>query len=114
MKQACINKICNLPLDFKQGDKSLNTLLSESQFQLFYKEITTDDIIQYLQIYPDLLDVWKQHSDDKRTSVGFYYRENYIGSVGHITFDKTFSSDTEACAEYILKEISFWLNVNYE
>ena len=114
MKQACIDKICNLPKAFKQGDKSLNILLTESKFQIFHKEINTYDIIQYLQLHPDLLDVWKQYSDDKRTSGGFYYCSKYIGSIDQITFDKTFTSDTEACAEYILKEISFWLHINYE
>ena len=114
MKQDCIDKICNFPLIFKQVDKSLNALLTETKFQLIYKEISIADIIHYLQIHPNLLDVWKQYSDDKRTSGGFYYRENYIGSIEDITFDKTFISDTEACAEYILREISFSLEINNE
>ena len=114
MKEECIAKICNLPITFNHGEKSLNTLLSESQFHQFYKEISTEDVIQYLQIHPDLLSVWKQYSDDKRTSGGFYYRSKCIGSIGNIPFDMTFTSDTEACAEYILKEISFWLHINYE
>ncbi len=114
MKQDCIDKICNLPLTFKQVDKSLNALLTETKFQFFYKEISIADIIQYLQIHPDLLDVWKQYSDDKRTSGGFYYHSKYIGSIDHITFDKTFTSDTAACAEYILREISYWLQIKYE
>ena len=114
MKQACIDKICNLPKTFKQGDKSLSTLLTESKFQTFHTEISIDDIIQYLKIHSDLLDIWKQYSDDKRTSGGFYYRSKYIGSIDHTTFDNTFTSDTEACAEYILKEISFWLHITNE
>lgn len=114
MKQDCIDEICNLPLTFKQSDKSLNAILTETKFQLFYKEISIADIIHYLQMHPNLLDVWKQFSDDKRTTGGFYYRENYIGSIDHITFDKIFTSDTEACAEYILKEVSFWLQLKYE
>ena len=114
MKQTCIDKICNLPITFKQGDKSLNTLLTESKFQLLHKEISTYDIINYLQMHQDLLDIWKQYSDDKRTSGGFYYRSKYISSIEDLTCDKTFSSDTEACAEYIIKETSFWLHINNE
>lgn len=114
MKQKCIERICNLTNAFNQGDISFDTLLRESQFQLFYKEIKTGDIIKDLQIYPDLVDDWKRYSDDKGTSGGFYYRSKHIGSVEDKTFDKTFNSDIEACSEYILKEISFWLHINHE
>ena len=114
MKQKCIDMICNLPNAFKQVDKSIDTLINESQFQLFYKEIRIEDIIKYLQIHPDLIEDWKQYSDDKRTSGGYYYRSMHIGSVENKTFDKTFTSDTEACAEYILKEVSFLMHNNYE
>lgn len=51
MKQDCIDKVCNLPLTFKQVDKSFNALLTETKFQFFYKEISIADIIQYLQIH---------------------------------------------------------------
>lgn len=114
MKQDCIDKISNFPLTFRQVDKSLNALLIETEFQFFSKEICLADIIDYLHKHPNLLDIWKQYSDDKRTTGGFYYRENYIGSIDHMTFDKTCTSDTTACAEYILREISFWLQISYE
>ena len=64
------------------------------------------DIINYLQDHASLIDKWKQFSEDKRTSGGFYYTTNYVGSLIEPGIDQTFTSDTEACAEYILKEIS--------
>jgi hypothetical protein len=67
-----------------------------------------------LKTHTDLLDIWKQYSDDKRTTGGFYYRENFVGSIEYEIFERTFTSDLEACAEYILREISFWLHINYE
>ena len=114
MKQDCIDKICNLPQTFKQVEKSLNALLTETKFQFLYNEISLADIIHYLQNHPNLLDVWKEYSDDKRTTGGYYYHEKYIGSLDHLTFDKTFTSDTEACAEYILREITFWMQLKYD
>ena len=114
MKQDCIDKICNLPLTFKQLDKSLNALLIKKTFQFFYKQISLAEITHYLLLHPNLLVIWKQYSDDKRTTGGFYYRENYIGSIDDKTFDKTLTSDTFVCAKYILKEISFWLQLRYE
>jgi hypothetical protein len=106
MKEDCIEKICSLPLNFNKGDKSVLALLNESQFLILYKEINVPDIIDYLQKHVNLIDIWKRFSENKRTSGGFYYSTNYIGSLSDSNFDKTFTSDIEACAEYILKEIS--------
>ena len=110
MKDECIEKICNLPSNLKKGNKSALVLLNESQFLLFYREISALDIINYLQKHPGLIDMWKQFSEDRRTSGGFYYNTNYIGSLNDSAFDKKFTSDIEACAEYILKEISWILS----
>ena len=40
MKQDCIDKICNLPLTFKQVDKSFNALLTETKFDFFNNPIS--------------------------------------------------------------------------
>jgi hypothetical protein len=111
MKEDCIEKICNLPLHFNRGDKSVLVLLNESQFVSFYREISVVDIINHLQKHSDLIGMWKQFSEDKRTSGGFYYTTNYVGSLNDKNSDKAFTSDTEACAEYILKEISWILSI---
>ncbi len=83
MKQASIDKICNLPILFNKGGKSLGILLRESQFEVFYKEIDMADFIQYLKTHTDLLDIWKEYSDDKRTTGDFFYRANFVGSIVH-------------------------------
>ena len=91
MKNECIEKICNLPSDFNKENKSIIVLLNESQFVLFYKEINTIDIVSYLQKHTNLINRWKQFSDDKRTSGGFYYSTNYIGSLNDSSLDKKFT-----------------------
>jgi hypothetical protein len=40
MKNDRIEKICNLPLDFNNGNKSVLVLLNESQFLLYHEEIS--------------------------------------------------------------------------
>ena len=103
-----------MPLALKQVDKSLDALLTETKFQFYFNEISLADVIHHLQNHPKLLEVWKEYSDDKRTTGGYYYREKYIGSLEHVSFDKKFTSDTEVCAEYILREISFGMKLKYE
>jgi hypothetical protein len=39
IKDNCIEKVCNLPLDFKVADKSSLRLLQESKFEDFYNVI---------------------------------------------------------------------------
>lgn len=109
MKQACIEKICNLPLALKQGNQSMYALLKATQFEIFQQEITTNDITQYLQNHLELIETWEEYSDNKRTSDGYYYRSNVYGAIAPIKFEKSFPSKTEACAEYILKEISSYI-----
>ena len=55
-KEDCIEKICNLPLDYKVADKSSLTLLQESKFAYFYNEIAIQDIKEYLSRHKNLID----------------------------------------------------------
>lgn len=52
----CIEKICNLPLDFKVADKSSLTLLKESKFADFYNGIAKQDIKDYLSRHKNLIE----------------------------------------------------------
>lgn len=116
-KDDCIEKICNLPLDFKVADKSSFTLLQASKFVDFHNDITKQDIIDYLSRHKNLFDNWEIWSEDKRTS-GYYLTlnpDNYsVGSLdqdGKENFSKSFASAEEACAEFILREVSAILDI---
>ena len=112
IKGNCIEKICNLPLDFQVGDKSSLTLLQESKLADFYSEITKQDIKDYLSRHVDLINTWKVWSDDKRTW-GYYLSispgKYFVGSLvkdGKDNFSKSFATAEDACAEFILREVS--------
>ena len=119
MKNFTIEKICELPLDFKKSNKSTFLLAKESKFQEIYKEITTKDISNYLSIHKDLLDRWEMWSQDKRTtgywlSITNIYEIGNINPKGETIFKKTFSSAIDACSEYILRELGNILDIDVE
>lgn len=116
-KDDCIEKICNLPLYFKVAEKSSFTLLQESKFVDFHNDITKQDIIDYLSRHKNLIDNWEIWSEDKRTW-GYYLilnPDNYsVGSLdqdGKENFSKSFATAEEACAEFIMREVSAILDI---
>jgi hypothetical protein len=116
-KDSCIEKICNLPFDFKVAEKSSVTLLQESKFADFYYVITKQDIKDYLSLNVNLIETWEIWSEDKRTW-GYYLSispdKYFVGSLdkdGKENFSKSFSTAIDACAEFILREVSTILDI---
>jgi len=116
-KDDRIEKTCNFPLDFKVAEKSSVTLLQESKFADFYEVITQQDIKDYLSRHINLIDLWKSWSEDKRTW-GYYLSispdKYFVGSLdesGTKNSDKSFSTAIDACAGYILREVSTILDI---
>jgi hypothetical protein len=116
-KEDCIEKICNLPLNFKVADKSSLTLLQESKFADFYNDIAKQDIKEYLSRHKTLIDNWEIWSEDKRTW-GYYLSispdKYFVGSLdkdGKENFSKSFATAQDACAEFILREVSAILDI---
>jgi hypothetical protein len=116
-KDNCIEKICNLPIEFKATDKSSLTLLLESKFTDFYNVITKQDIKDYLSRHKNVIDNWEIWSEDKRTR-GYYLSigldKYFVGSLdkdGKENFSKSFSTIDDACAEFILREVSAILDI---
>lgn len=118
-KNDCIKKICNLPLDFKVENKSSVNILLESKFIEFSCVISKHEIKDYLFLNKKLIDIWKLWSENKRT-LGYYLLINsdkyFMGSIdkdGKENFSKSFITAEDACAEFILREVSTILNINY-
>ena len=111
MIQDCIIKICNLPIDFKNNNKSAFDLATDSNFKLYHDKITLSDIREYLKANMNLLEVWQQWSWDKRTT-GYFLSFEDNNTVGFIndkfqtTSKKEFDSPIDACSKFIYREIS--------
>lgn len=119
-KEKCLEKICNLPVDFKVSGKSSVELLLESKFLEFSREISQQEIKNYLLLKRNLIDNWKIWSENKRT-LGCYLLINsekyFIGSLdknGNGNFSKSFKTAEDACAEFILREISAILEIKID
>jgi hypothetical protein len=119
-KEKCLEKICNLPVDFKVSDKSSVEFLVESNFLEFSRDISQQEIKNYLLLNKNLVDNWKIWSENKRT-LGYYLLINsekyFIGSLdknGNEIFSKSFMTAEDACAEFILREISAILEIKID
>ncbi|NEU06905.1 hypothetical protein GZH53_01155 [Flavihumibacter sp. R14] len=119
-KDNCIEKVCNLPLDFMTADKSSVTLLQELKFASFANDISQQDIKDYLSLHKNLIDAWEIWSEDKRTwgySLSISSDNYFVGSLepgGKENFSKSFPKAEEACAEFILREVSAISKINYD
>jgi hypothetical protein len=107
----CIDKICNIPLDFKRVGKSAFTLAKESGFESKYENIDIDEIKKYLKNHDCLIDTWQQWSLDKRTTGYFLTLDNSprIGALdidGQRIFTKNFDTALDACAEFVYREVA--------
>lgn len=117
--QDIIEKICNLPLDFAERNKSVFTLAIESKFADSYKDISKKEIEEYLNSNKHLINIWRTWSENKRTRDGYYLsihnNKNSVGFVssnGKIVFNQEFNTNIEACSEFILKELFGILNIS--
>nr|WP_042297412.1 hypothetical protein [Nonlabens ulvanivorans] len=111
MIQDCIVKICNLPIDFKDKNKSPYDLAKESKFEIYQDSISVSEIRRYLIENKPLLNQWQILSWNKRTT-GYYlsYEDNnavgFINEKHQTTFKQEFDTSIDACSEFIYREIS--------
>lgn len=107
-----IAKICSIPKDFHfHKNKSLIRLLNESGYLKEKSLVTKELLATHIAAHPDLIEDWENYSSDKRVSEGWYFlKENskwVVGYAGASNHEQrfVFSSEFEACAEFILREV---------
>ncbi|SFP66530.1 hypothetical protein [Parafilimonas terrae] len=112
-KYQIIEAIILMPKRFKDGVLSMFSLLKESGYFKYYKEITENDISEILTNHSENVDCWLAWSQDKRTGPGWYFEKKQNGesyTVAHYppktNFDTIISLNAiEACAAFIKREI---------
>ena len=102
-----------MPRDFHiLGNKSMIQLLVESGYLNETQFVIKETISAYLAENPDLITDWENYSSDKRVSEGWYFLKRdldwIVGYAGNSSQEQRliFSSEFEACAEFILREVS--------
>lgn len=102
--------ICTVPRDVRAGAGSPVHLVHRSGYRAVRDTITAAEIRQQLSNDPSLIDEWENWSLDKRTSEGWYLllygAGGRVGYLGRIDPEVFFPSRSEACAEFILREIA--------
>ena len=100
-----IQKICNLPIEFRDGEKSPRDLIREAGLDV--QSLTADSITAILKAKPELVAEWLQWSEDKRSSPGHYFlsdgQRHVVGYYpGHEQVE--FADPIAACADFVIKE----------
>jgi len=98
--------------------RSLRDLLETSGYAAIRPRLTPQGVQDLLTQRPDLATDWLNFSEDKRTSGGWALTKQgdswaLTGSASpRSPHEKVlFSSLTEACAQYVLRELDFWFRV---
>jgi hypothetical protein len=102
-----IQRICNLPADFRDGEKSAHDLIREAGIDV--RSLTTDSIAAILKTKPELVTEWLQWSEDKRSSPGYYFlSDGQRHIVGYYPGDEQveFADPIAACADFVVKEVN--------
>lgn len=95
-----------------EGNVSVYSLLEKSGYFELYDQISEGDIFRELTKHQECIDQWLGWSESKRSSSGWYFKENENGQyiVGYFPFQKglkvtEYFDKTEACSAFIKREI---------
>jgi hypothetical protein len=90
---------------------SLRDALAKTNYAAARPHLEADDLVPFIQRYPALVEQWIGFSEDKRTDGGWYLtRQAEVGMLFGAPKEK-FVSQEAAVAEYVLRELDFWLDV---
>jgi hypothetical protein len=106
-----VERICSLPVDFKQGLGSASRLVQGSGYLELPSGVPREAVRAFLENNPHLQDDWLYWSQDKR-SLGWYLtrrRADYVvvfyPEKGE-KLQKVFQSKLDASVEFVLEEIA--------
>jgi hypothetical protein len=106
-----VARVCRLPAETAALNRSAMDVVARSGYQRFAGEIGVKEIETYLDGHPELVPIWLQWSEDKRTSSGWYLVriDPQTYEVGHLERSETIpmlrADATGACATFILAEV---------
>lgn len=85
---------------------SLNDALKEANYRELRPNFTPRDLLRLVVSNPELVREWIAYSEDKRTSGGWFLREeNEIGQLGREDSREWFDSIEEAVSMYVVREL---------
>lgn len=111
-KPDAIRDIIFLPKRFFEGNISIYSLLKESGYFELHNQISEADIFENLTQHLEHVDQWLNLSEGKRSSSGWYFKQNDNGKyvVGYFPTKEhlkptEYLDKVKACAAFIKREI---------
>ena len=100
--------LCGVVVKFRGGNRSFADLVRDASPEVGDEAEFLAAVTAYLREHPELCDAWSGYSADKR-SAGPYFRlgtpsevGNYAGGYHDV---RSYHDPTEACADYLWREI---------
>jgi hypothetical protein len=106
MNSETIERLCNLPLDFRIGTVSVAELLKRSGYLSVSTPIAREKIAAYLRDKPELIGAWLILSEDQRVKRGWVFQQSQDGCRVYMYLDgpsMKFQDKFDACAEFIMR-----------
>lgn len=111
-KPHIIRDIIFLPKRFSEGNDSIYSLLKDSGYFELHNQISEADIFEKLTQHLECVDEWLSLSEDKRSSSGWYFKQNdngkyvvgYFPPKGNLEMTE-YLDKVEACTAFIKREI---------
>ena len=97
---------------FNEGSMSTYELVRQTGYLEVYDEISEAGIRDTLARYPECADQWISYSEDKRTTSGWYikqeedaYKVGYLSPKGAKEIEIRYANRSDACAAFIKHEL---------
>jgi hypothetical protein len=111
--QVTAEAVARLPRTFHtRGDLSAYAILEQSGYFDRHVHVTPDLLAAVLASDASLVDDWLALSENKRTSSGWYFRQNptgftvaFVDEAGNKVDERIYADRIEACAEFIKREV---------
>jgi len=108
-----VANLINFPSRFNSpGNVSIYNILKETGYFEMHDQVSDDIIYNALSQHPEHIDEWINYSQDKRTSSGWYFKEEgkdsyivgYFGGTDSEKVQLRFTDRIAACAAFIKQE----------
>lgn len=99
---------------FSGNGDSMANAIQKTEYLRIKNELTPDDLIRLIKEHPYLIDQWNAYSEEKRTNGGYYLEDKTVGRVSAPKTVFKFKTREQATAEYVVKELGFWSELDKE
>jgi len=90
---------------------SLKVALARTKYKELRRSFAPHDLVPLIQAHPDVIEDWISYSENKRTSGGWYVlRDGGVGAMGDREPQERFAFLANAVAEYVVRELDFWVS----